>query len=211
VHHAEKRAVELFGREVAPAGTGMAPGLCGIVGGRPKASPVLRLSSFLYPKREVPIEVHVNGERVDFTPADLPAEGAAPSPADDADPPLPPPGPCTYRLERLALTRSGDKGDSCNIGVVARSPDLYPHLCRELTAARVAAYFQRVLPPGVDPASLVDRYHLPGTHALNFVLRESLGGGGVFSLRPDPQGKGYGQMLLDMELSGMPELPAEKE
>ncbi|KAF0290763.1 hypothetical protein FJT64_011026 [Amphibalanus amphitrite] len=186
VSHADKRALQVFGREVAPAGTGMAPGLTGLVGGRPKPTPVLRLVSFLVPKRDVDVSVDVDGADVPFTVAETAADASTPTDGPAEAPPAgaEPPGAFTYRLERVALTRSGDKGDSCNIGVVARSPALYPHLCRELTAERVAAYFARLLPAGVDPTSLVDRYELPGVHALNFVLRQSLGGGGIASLRP---------------------------
>ena len=212
VSHPDKRALQVFGREVAPAGTGMAPGLTGLVGGRPKPTPVLRLASFLVPKRDIDISVEVDGADVHFSVPELAVDSS--SVRDDTSEEAPvhpaPPGPCTYRLERVALTRSGDKGDTCNIGVVARRPELYPHLCRELTAGRVAAYFARLLPPGVDPEKLVERYELPGVHALNFVLHQSLGGGGIASLRPDPQGKGYGQMLLDLEVSGMPEVPEDE-
>lgn len=212
VSHPDKRAVQVFGREVAPAGTGMAPGLTGLVGGRPKPTPVLRLVSFLVPKRDIEVSVEVDGTEVPFAALGPAADASdfAYNTQEQTSAAAASPGPCTYRLERVALTRSGDKGDSCNIGVVARSPELYPHLCRELTSERVAAYFVHLLPPGVDHAKLVERYELPGVHALNFVLHQALGGGGIASLRPDPQGKGYGQMLLDLEVSGMPEVASEE-
>jgi hypothetical protein len=100
-------------------------------------------------------------------------------------------GAVTLPLVAVAHARSGDKGDDSNIGVVARHPEVMPLLEAELTVERVATWFaHRVSGP-------VERYALPGIHALNFVLHGALGGGGVASLRFDPQGKAYAQQLLD--------------
>jgi len=97
-------------------------------------------------------------------------------------------------LSQLAHTRSGDKGDIVNIGVIAWKPEDYPALLRELTAERVQAFFgSRVRGP-------VERYELPSLHALNFVLHGALGGGGTLSLRVDAQGKTFGAALLRLEL-----------
>ena len=93
-------------------------------------------------------------------------------------------------LINLAHARSGDKGDICNIGVIARRPEYYPVLVRELTAERVKAHF------GDWCLGTVDRYELPNLCALNFVLRGALDGGALVSLRLDPQGKTYGFALL---------------
>ena len=90
--------------------------------------------------------------------------------------------------------RSGDKGDSANIGIIARSPEAYAVLCDQLTAERVHAYFAHLV------LGEVRRYPLPGCLALNFVMTQALGGGGVASLRYDPQGKAFAQMLLDLEV-----------
>jgi hypothetical protein len=97
-------------------------------------------------------------------------------------------------LIELALARSGDKGDSANIGVIARRPDYLPWLRAALTEQAVAEYFAHVLDPR---RGRVRRYELPGIHALNFVLEHALGGGGVASLRADPQGKALAQQLLE--------------
>lgn len=207
-HHKQKKALELFAREIAPAGTGMAPGLTGIVGGRPRVSPVLKPFFFLQPKSQLKVDVHVGGELVEsFTEAepDSPEEQEAPptSEEEEHDKELPS-GPHSYRLEELAYTRSGDKGDSANIGVIARHPLFFPYLKKHLTSSVVEEYFSHLIQPGVKDA--VARYTLPGIHALNFVLKNSLGGGGVASLRSDPQGKAYGQMLLDLKLRGLPDL-----
>jgi hypothetical protein len=97
-------------------------------------------------------------------------------------------------LHRLAHARSGDKGDVCNIGVIARTPAYYSILLRELTAERVKAWF------GAWCRGDVTRYELPNIEALNFVLRGALDGGGLVSLRLDRQGKTYGHALLRMEI-----------
>jgi hypothetical protein len=98
------------------------------------------------------------------------------------------------RLGELAIARSGDKGNHANIGVIARSPEDYPRLARELTADRVREFFA---PLGL---TAVERYELPNLHGLNFVLRNVLGGGGSRSLRIDAQGKTLGQAILEMTI-----------
>ncbi|XP_067847726.1 uncharacterized protein lratb.1 isoform X2 [Heptranchias perlo] len=210
VHHMQKKALELFSREIAPAGTGMAPGLTGIVGGRPKVSPVLKPFFFLHPKQNITIDIFLNGKHVetfkeDFTYPPLPAleENIEQKQDDLKDLPV---GPCSYRLEELAYTRSGDKGNSANIGVIARHPLYYPYLRKAMTAKAVEEYFQHLIQNEDSDRRMVTRFDLPGIQGLNFVLRNSLGGGGVASLRSDPQGKAYGQMLLDFRLKHVPDL-----
>jgi hypothetical protein len=97
-------------------------------------------------------------------------------------------------LVQLAHARSGDKGDSANIGVVAYAPELYPILVEQLTAERVRAHF------GAWVQGEVTRYELPNLWALNFVMRRSLDGGGTMSLRTDAQGKVLSAALLRMEV-----------
>jgi hypothetical protein len=101
-------------------------------------------------------------------------------------------------LIALAYGRSGDKGDDANIGVVARQPAFVPVLRAALTADVVKAYFAHLV------AGAVERYELPGIGGFNFMLRRALGGGGVASLRHDPQGKAFAQMLMDLPV----EVPA---
>ena len=98
------------------------------------------------------------------------------------------------RLLRLAHARSGDKGDTANVGVIARRPADYPLLARELTAARVAAHFAGMI------TGPVERFELPNLHALNFLLHGALGGGGTVSLKTDAQGKTLSAALLRMEI-----------
>jgi hypothetical protein len=97
-------------------------------------------------------------------------------------------------LSRIAHARSGDKGDTVNIGVIAYRAEQYPVLVREVTAERVKAHFGELV------KGEVVRYELPNLGALNFLLYEALGGGGTLSLRVDAQGKTFGAALLRMEI-----------
>jgi hypothetical protein len=97
-------------------------------------------------------------------------------------------------LSRIAHTRSGDKGDISNIGVIAWQPRYYSILLREVTPARIKAFFGEMVKGGVD------RFELPNLHALNLLVHHALGGGGTVSLRTDAQGKTLGAALLAMEI-----------
>ena len=103
-------------------------------------------------------------------------------------------------LRLIAFARSGDKGDTANVAVFARSPSAYAWLCEHLTAGAVEDYFR---PLGVGG---VVRYEAPNLEALNFVLPHVLGGGGSRSLRIDAQGKTLGMALLEMKVDAPPEL-----
>jgi len=98
------------------------------------------------------------------------------------------------KLVDIAYARSGDKGDTANVGLVVRDPKHYPALVREVTAARVAQHFQGMLTGGVE------RFELPNLNALNFLLHGALGGGGTISLKTDAQGKTLSTALLRMEI-----------
>jgi hypothetical protein len=97
-------------------------------------------------------------------------------------------------LGAIAHTRSGDKGDTCNIGVIALKPEYYAAIVREVTPERVKAHFGELV------QGRVERFELPNLGAINLLLHESLGGGGTVSLRVDAQGKTYGAALLGMEI-----------
>ncbi len=99
------------------------------------------------------------------------------------------------KLSRIAHGRSGDKGDTANIGIIAINPNHYPILVREVTAASVKQYFGDLV------GGKVERFELPNLGALNFLLHESLGGGGTLSLRVDAQGKTLSAALLAMEIN----------
>jgi hypothetical protein len=94
-------------------------------------------------------------------------------------------------LIRLAWGRSGDKGNLANVGIIARRPEYLPYIRSALTPEAVANVYAHYL------QGAVERFDLPGVNALNFVLYDVLGGGGTASLRSDPQGKAYAQMLLE--------------
>ncbi len=97
------------------------------------------------------------------------------------------------QLRYVAHARSGDKGDTANVGLIALEPELYPLLAREVTRARVARHFRGIV-------SGVERFELPNLHALNFLLHGALDGGGTISLKTDAQGKVYSTALLRMEI-----------
>ncbi|KAG1649729.1 hypothetical protein GQR58_028715 [Nymphon striatum] len=227
VKHTQKNALEIFSREIAPAATGGAPGLTTLVGGRPKATPVLNLFSFLYNKTDVDVKVSVNSKDLEdvkteqFSPDDVIAVSTS-----NIQPQALQRGDHTYRLEELAFTRSGDKADTANIGVIARHPAFLPYLREQLNIESVGIYFKHLFSDEPEKCTiesnilsifinnlyhLTYRYDVPGINAMNFVLKNALGGGGVASLRADPQGKGLGQMLLDFELKNMPSIETLKE
>lgn len=98
------------------------------------------------------------------------------------------------QLTRLAHARSGDKGDTANVGLIALQDEFYPILVREVTAERVKKHFKGICRGDVE------RFELPNIGALNFLLHESLGGGGTLSLMTDAQGKTFSTALLRMEI-----------
>ncbi|WP_044101402.1 acyclic terpene utilization AtuA family protein [Acinetobacter pittii] len=194
VKHMFKEACMFFASEIAQASTGMAPALAGIVGGRPKASPVIKLFSFLIDKNQLNIEIDFKGKRY---PVEIPQEVST-----EQLPTLTAGENAVYQgdeievpLIEIAHARSGDKGNHSNIGVIARKADYLPWIRAALTEQAVASYMQHVLDA---EKGRVIRYELPGLNALNFMLENALGGGGVASLRIDPQGKAFAQQLLDM-------------
>ena len=217
VAHAKKEALVLFSREIAQAATGMAPGITGIVGGRPTVWPKIRLYSCLVPKAGVEVAVDLNGEKTSvavdtaggFDPNQLPApvsslttdaiESAEFGEYLDS----PDTNPVAVPLIKLAWARSGDKGDHSNIGVIARRAAYVPYIEAALTEQAVADWMRHTLHP---ENGRVTRWAMPGLHAFNFLLEHSLGGGGVASLRIDPQGKAFAQQLLEFPVPVPPAL-----
>jgi len=190
VSHSQKPALDIFAREVAPAGTSFSPGTTGYFGGRPSPQPVVRLYTCFVPKAAVPIKVEVDGATTAVSVAT--ADGFVPAaPVDSRLDPLPPGPRGTVPLIRLAFGRSGDKGNHSNIGIVAREPRFLAAIRAALTAEAVCGWMAHT------GTTKVERFDLPGVHGLNFLLHDSLGGGGIASLRNDPQGKAHAQMLLD--------------
>ncbi len=194
--HAMKPALEIFAREIAPAGTSWSPGTTSPGGGRPSPSPLIKPLAFFVDKAAVPVQVVLDGQ---VLVVEVPLAGQAPLLHD-----TPEPAPWAdgtgksseahieVPLVRLAWARSGDKGNTANIGVIARRPEWLPLLWARLTPQAVRDYLAHLV------QGPVERFHLPGIHAMNFVLHEALDGGGPASRRMDPLGKGLAQILLDM-------------
>ncbi len=195
VRHADAKALEIFAREIFPTSTSTVQGLAGLFGGRPKVQPVVRLHSFLMDKQAVPVAVEMEGVRqsISLAPgapleAQLQCHGAPGAPLEVGQQ-----GPrVRVPLIAVAYARSGDKGDISNIAVLARRPEFVPLLREQLTAEAVRAHLSHLV------QGRAEQFEWPGLHGFNFLLHEALGGGGVASLRYDPQGKAHAQLLLDM-------------
>jgi hypothetical protein len=230
VMHPQKPALEIFAREIAPAGTSWSPGTTGAAG-RPSPAPCTRQFAFLLDKNRLAPRVGMEGAifstpthewaqlhepnvEIEETVFSEPPPELGPdsnfgrahsgdktaSPNLDSDPNSASAHAAsettlttdTVPLIQLAYARSGDKGDSSNIGIIARRPEWLPHLRAQLTEERVAAYLAHLI------QGKVTRYEVPGIHAMNFLCTQALDGGGMASLRNDPLGKGMAQILLTM-------------
>ncbi|MVF14401.1 DUF1446 domain-containing protein [Ketobacter sp. MCCC 1A13808] len=195
--HTDKKALVLFSREIAQAATGMAPGITGIVGGRPKVSPTIRLYSFLINKSLIQPAVEINGSAfaVPVNPENHFSEEMHPAiEMTSGKSAAKPDQGFQVPLVKLAWARSGDKGNHSNIGVIARKPEYLPFIKAALTESTVSDYMSHTFDE--QPGEVLG-WELPGFNALNFLLLNSLGGGGMSSLRIDPQGKAFAQQLLD--------------
>ena len=196
VQHARPEPLELFAKESVGTALAMTTGRCGIDAGRPSASPMVKLFSFLLDKAFVAISVRIDGVEIPFAPFLPPKDHVDHVPVTSvADGALPPGRRIEVPLIKLAVARSGDKGDGSNIGVIARKPEYLPAIRASLTADAVKAYFAHYA------KGKVERFDLPGTHAVNFLLHNSLGGGGTSSVRLDTQAKTFGQLLLSIPVS----------
>jgi hypothetical protein len=191
-----------FGVQVVPRVLGTVPGITYLADqGRPRASEVVGYWPALISRERVPMRVVVGDDEVD-----VPVTSAASPPRLGPQPQAPPergapaprpavPAPdggsvVTVALSRLCLARSGDKGDTANVGVIARSPAVYAWMVDHITPEFVQARFGEMVKGGVE------RSEVPNLLAVNFLLHESLGGGGTLSLLVDAQGKTYAQYLL---------------
>lgn len=191
--HPEARGLEMLVREVASGATSFAQGFTGLGGNRPKVSPVVRLFSCLVPKAAVPVHIHMGGQtktvqvRTEggFSPAMIHRPQVVDKPVS---------GGTHVPLIKLAFGRAGDKGNASNIGIIARKPEYMPYIRAALTPSAVSAYLGHLFDAGEGRA---ERFDLPGIPALNFFLPDALGGGGIASLRNDPQGKAHAQILLE--------------
>lgn len=205
VRHADARAVGLFLRELTGLGLSTPAGLSIFTGGgRPKPSPVVRLFSFLCPKDAVQVSIDIGEEPKPLELPKVKGDGTTPILPDPPETIAFQPDWTEVPLISLAVARSGDKGNKANIGVMARRAEYMPHIWAALTPQVVAQHFADYLEEAGESA--VQRFYLPGTHAMNLLLDRVLGGGGVASLRMDSQGKGFGQRLLAMPVAVPPEI-----
>jgi hypothetical protein len=193
VHHDIKNACEIFSREFLPSATSMSQGITGFAGGRPKVGPLVRVYSLLVDKARVTPRVLIDDRT--FVARDAigtQSESESESEPELTPPNRPPAGPlATVPLIALAYGRSGDKGDASTIAIFARRPEFVAVIESSLTPEAVKEYFSHIV------RGAVDRFPVPGLNGFNFVMHEALDGGGVSSLRHDPQGKALAQMLLD--------------
>ncbi len=190
--HQDIRAVGIVLKESVGLGLATPPGLSGFVGGRPKPSPIIRLFSFLIDKNNLSICIDNGEEKKDFKD-DIPEKSETLTTIKTVAPEFDSKETVFVDLPliKIAYGRSGDKGNKANIGIIARDPKFYPAICNFLTEDLIKKCFAHFLEGNVE------RFFLPGSNSLNFVLHDVLGGGGPASLRNDPQGKAYAQILLD--------------
>ena len=192
--HENPKALVLLLKEASGMALATPPGMALYTGGRPSPSPVVRLFSFLVDKNRVAIKITMEDAEFDHQPygsnaeaRDLPPAPVPPVPVEEDD-------RVKVELRRLAWGRSGDKGNNANIAVIARKPEYMAHIWAQLTEDAVARRFKRFL------KGPVERFYLPGPCAVNYLMHDVLGGGGVASLRADPQGKSYAEILLDTRI-----------
>jgi hypothetical protein len=196
VRDRERDAIERFSKLVPAVILSGPPGVA-VTGGRPQAQEVVAYWPALVPRDRVkPRLVTRDGEQALEWPTPL-VTTRRPERLPRDSWPRAKGSAKTVRvpLSALAHGRSGDKGDTCNIGLIARAPEVYPWLRRALTAAVVKRRFKGIC------LGRVERYEVPNLWALNFLLHESLGGGGTVSLRLDAQGKTLSHALLAMEVT----------
>jgi hypothetical protein len=195
VDHPSFNALDLFARQVGAVGISFAQGTAGLIGGRPKPTPVVRLFTLFVEKSTMPQPTVTVGSDAPFSVAIPPGKPRSHSTV----PPItshPANGPTIeVPLLRVAHARSGDKGNSSNIAIFSRKPEYVDHLRAVLTPQRIAEHFKLVADGPLE------RFEAPGLYAFNFLIQSALGGGGMASPRIDPQGKAYGQRALEMLVS----------
>ena len=206
--HPDAAGVGIMLKEATGLALATPPGLSGFAGTRSKPSPVVRLFSFLLPKEKLDIKIDLGDRTIDFHEAPgqafdpasspRPEEPAAPSDLDDG---------VEVPLVSLAWGRSGDKGDKANVGLIARKPEYLPYIWAAVTEEEVVHRYGHFLEQA--DTTQVERFVLPGSNSMNILMNNALGGGGVASIRNDPQAKGFAQLLLGMPIKVSKEIAAE--
>jgi hypothetical protein len=192
--HPESMGIGIMLKEAVGLGLATPPGLSGFAGSRPSPSPVVRLFSFTIARARLQVSIQIGDDKIacDETQGkalDASAIARPANPVTDNAPDM-----VAVPLVALAWGRSGDKGSKANIGIIARQPQYLPYIWAALSEQIVTERFAHFLED--TAAGNVERFLLPGANAINFLLHDVLGGGGVASIRNDPQGKGYAQLLL---------------
>lgn len=195
LHHNDKNALIFASAEMAYLATSATPGMSGFGAGRTRPQPLMMVHSTLINKDAVPVKVQV-GDKIIADKCYSTAQESALTAKyhyqlDPTDSSL---ATKLVELEQLAYARSGDKGNNANIGIIAREDKYLPILFEQVTAQAVEDYLSHLV------EGEVERFDVPGFNAFNFFLTEALGGGGTASIRVDPQGKAFGQMLLSMKV-----------
>mgnify|MGYP001579799358 FL=1 len=193
--HNNKQAIELFLKEISGLSLATPPGLSSFTGaGRAKPSPIIRLFSYLTPKSDIKVKIDLDTKQEIFK--------------DKISPKINKPLPAVFPekveqpeleviLRKLAWGRSGDKGNKANIGLIARKPEFIPYIWHSLTEKKLRETFQHFL----GSNSMIERFYLPGSNSINILISDVLDGGGMASIRNDPQAKGFAQILLMQKIS----------
>ncbi|MDH3991274.1 MAG: DUF1446 domain-containing protein, partial [Gammaproteobacteria bacterium] len=192
--HPESMGIGIMLKEAVGLGLATPPGLSGFAGSRPSPSPVVRLFSFTIARARLQVSIQIGDDKIacDETRGKALDASAITRPANPVTENAP--DMVAVPLVALAWGRSGDKGSKANIGIIARQPQYLPYIWAALSEQTVTERFAHFLED--TAAGNVERFLLPGANAINFLLHDVLGGGGVASIRNDPQGKGYAQLLL---------------
>ncbi|KAH7016767.1 hypothetical protein EDB80DRAFT_703437 [Ilyonectria destructans] len=199
VRHGNWAVLDILAKETAPFLTNSCPGICLLTSGRPRISPNFAATSVLVKKGMVTPLVHT-GSAPSPTAVPLNTQGCLPPVPSNRSPQVSKEVLCGFldiglprvKLLDIAVGRSGDKGDTANIAIIARSPKHYPYILEQVTSEVMYSALKHFIAPGGS----VTRFEVPGVNAVNFVLTKSLGGGGLSSLRLDRQAKSYAQLAL---------------
>ncbi|MDB6105737.1 MAG: putative ATPase [Gammaproteobacteria bacterium] len=204
VRHGSPTGAELFARELMGAGLSMSPGITPLAPGRPSVSPLIRIASFLLDKTELSATVRVGDDPPQSVPFSGPYRTVSQQRSSVTVTEQAFEGNEVSLID-LAVARSGDKGNDANVGVIARDPALLPLIRSQLGLERILALFESLGPHSAE------RYELPGIGALNFVLRDTLGGGGAGSLLLDPLAKTFAQRVLSLSIRVPLEIPMHRK
>ncbi|MDG1522581.1 MAG: DUF1446 domain-containing protein [Hellea sp.] len=193
--HNNKQAIELFLKEISGLSLATPPGLSSFTGaGRAKPSPIIRLFSYLTPKSDIKVKIDLDTKQEIFKDKislkiNKPLPAVFPEKVEQPE--------LEVILKKLAWGRSGDKGNKANIGLIARKPEFIPYIWHSLTEKKLRETFQHFL----GSNSMIERFYLPGSNSINILISDVLDGGGMASIRNDPQAKGFAQILLMQKIS----------